>query len=368
MTSVYTLTWGIVGTGWISERFYKDLLIDPNTRDVSDVAHKPVAVASRSIEKAADFIKKFTESDEVAATVKPYGSYSELMADPAVDCVYVGTPHDSHYEYTLMALRAGKHVLCEKPFTINAAQAIHLKAVAAEKKRFLMEAVWTRFFPLTIAMEKMIHEDQIIGPIRRVFTDLAQITPKDPSHRLNNPAAGGGALLDLGVYSTTWMLSTCYHHPKNEMEKPTSIKANMIKSEMTGVDESTVVTMTWPKVGILGVSSCSLMVSSPYESVIRVQGDKGDMIVPIHSSRPEKLVVHLYTSKPYEYEEKVFEFPIPGWGLFWEADAVARDIRDGKLENERYSLDESILAMSIFDEARQQNDLVYPASIEAVEA
>ncbi|KAK9458166.1 hypothetical protein V1511DRAFT_491920 [Dipodascopsis uninucleata] len=355
----FTLRWGIVATGAISSKFFKDLLIDPMTRGVADIVHMPVAVASRSKEKAEEFIKANAPG---VSGIKAYGSYAELYADPAVDCVYIGSPHSMHYPNTLEALKAGKNVLCEKPFTINAAQTKHLIQIAKENRVFLMEGVWTRFFPLTLAFQKLIHEDKVIGKIRRVFTDLAETFPKnDPNIRLYDPKVGGGAQLDLGVYSVTWALLSCFHAPENEKSMPSSIKASMLKSSLTSVDESSSVTMLWDKAGIISVASSSMMVTSPSECLILVQGDKGDVIVPIHSSRPEKIIVKLHGAEP-----KTYDFPIPGWGLFWEADAVARDIRDGKLEDSLYPLSESVFEMEILDECRRQNGLEYPVEIEKV--
>ena len=157
MSSPYVCKWGILATGWIAEMFAKDLLIDPSTRSVSDVEHRVVAVASStSAARASEFLTKIGVS---ADSAKAYGSYEELVADADVDIIYVATPHSHHYANTLLALRAGKHVCCEKPFTINAAQTEHLVRVAREQKRFLMEAVWIRFFPIVKEIQRLIHDD-----------------------------------------------------------------------------------------------------------------------------------------------------------------------------------------------------------------
>ncbi len=185
-SNVYTARWGILATGFIAEKFARDLLIAPSTRSVSDVQHEIVAVASSSsASRAADFIKQIGHGapDKCAA----YASYEELVADPNVDIVYVATPHAFHYDNTLLALEAGKHVCCEKPFTINARQARHLIKVAKANKRFLMEAVWTRFFPITLEIQRLLHKERILGKISRVFSDLSTCFDPDPKHRLYNP-------------------------------------------------------------------------------------------------------------------------------------------------------------------------------------
>ncbi|KAK9360352.1 hypothetical protein V1504DRAFT_455150 [Lipomyces starkeyi] len=363
---VYTARWGIVATGWISERFFIDLLVDPSTRGVTDVVHTPVAVASRSVAKAEKFIADFGNGVQ---GVKAYGSYAKLFADPNVDIVYVGTPHSSHYEVSLQALKAGKHVLCEKAFTINAAQARHLADYAKSHKLFLMEAVWTRFFPLSLEFQKLLHEEKIIGNIRRATSDLAHKFVPDVESRLYNPYLGGGALLDVGVYAMTWIQLICYNHPENLQSRPSVINSTILKSPLTGVDESTVITMVWDKPHIISTATCSIAVNSPEDCLVRVQGDLGEIIVPISTANPTEFIVKIYaTEDGKEDEVKAFKFPIPGpTGLFWEADAVARDVRDGKIVDDIYPAQESVFVMEVFDEVRRQNDFVYPAEIEFVE-
>ena len=163
--------------------FTKDLLIDPATRGIYDVQHVVKAVASASsLAKAQKFIE-----DAGATEAAAYGSYEELVADPEVDIIYVATPHSHHYANTLLALRAGKHVVCEKPFTVNAEQTKILVRVAKENNLFLMEAVWTRFFPLSVAVREYVKSGKI-GEVKRVTADLS--LPQTPekhfadSHRM----------------------------------------------------------------------------------------------------------------------------------------------------------------------------------------
>ncbi|KAK9427519.1 hypothetical protein V1505DRAFT_417456 [Lipomyces doorenjongii] len=356
---VYTASWGIVGTGWISERFFIDLLVDPTTRGVTDIVHKPIAVSSRSLAKAEKFIADFGNGDK---SIRAYGSYADLFSDPDIDIVYIGLPHSSHYQVSLQALRAGKNVLCEKVFTINARQSRHLADYAKTHNLFLMEALWTRFFPLSVEFQRQLHEENVIGPIRRVTTDLAYRFTPDIGSRLYNPALGGGALLDVGVYAMTWILMICYHHPDNNKSPPSAISSTMLKSPLAGVDESTVITMVWDKPHIISTAMCSITVNSPEDCLVRVQGDLGEII-------PVNFIVKTYsTDKGKPDDVKTYDFPIPGpTGLFWEADAVARDIRDGKVVDDNYPIEESIFVMEVLDEVRRQNYFEYPAEIEFVE-
>ena len=179
--------------------FAKDLMVDPSTRSVSDIKHTVTAAASSSSSSRA---KQFLETCECPSSASAYGSYEDLVKDPNVDIIYVATPHSHHFQNTMLCLLAGKHVLCEKAFTVNAAQAKKLVETAREKKLFLMEAVWTRFFPLSIQIRKLI-EDGELGAVHRVIADFSFGQDVENTwgadgakHRMVNPDLAGGALLD----------------------------------------------------------------------------------------------------------------------------------------------------------------------------
>ncbi|KAK7207387.1 NAD(P)-binding protein [Myxozyma melibiosi] len=356
---VYTAKWGIIATGWITERFVKDLLLDPSTRDVSDVKHEVVAIGSRSLEKAQKFVDEFAPGQ---TGIRLYGDYESVLSDKDVEIVYIGTPHSHHYKLAIAALRAGKNVLCEKAMTINAAQAKHIAKVAAENNVFVMEAMWTRFFPLMRKVESLLWDEKAIGTIHRVTTDLSNKFAVDPANRIYNPALGGGALLDLGVYAITWVNVVCYNHPENKQSPPTSTKASVLKTPLTGVDEETVIVQVWDKPHIISTATMSIVVDGPTDCMVRIEGSKGQIIVPLSSCRPTKVIL-----RPNEGEEQVFDFPIVGYGMHWEADQVARDVRDGKKVSDIYPIAETLYALSVCDEVRKQNDFVYPAEIEYVE-
>lgn len=145
--------------------FVKDLLTNPAVRDVTDVAHKVVAVASsRSKDSAASFLQK-VKAPQGATT---YGSYHELVADPDVDIIYVATPHSHHFQNAMLALEAGKNVLCEKALTVTASQTHKLINKAREKNLFFMEAVWTRYQPLSVKVREIV-QSGVIGPVQRVL-------------------------------------------------------------------------------------------------------------------------------------------------------------------------------------------------------
>ena len=175
--------------------FVKDLLKDASARNASDISHTVTAVASSSsASRAQDFITELS----IPGNPKAYGSYDELVNDPNVDVIYVATPHSHHYQNARLALEAGKNVLCEKAFTVNAAQTKILVDLARSKGLFLMEAVWTRFFPLSVQVRDIIQKGEEIGEVVRVQADLSIAAPEgfDVANRMVNLDLAGGALLD----------------------------------------------------------------------------------------------------------------------------------------------------------------------------
>ncbi|KAH7335364.1 hypothetical protein B0J17DRAFT_669853 [Rhizoctonia solani] len=353
----FTLRWGILATGGIAEAFAKDLLTDPAARDTHDVAHKIVAVgSSSSVDKSKEFITKVGADSSVIAC----GSYEELVKIKEVDIIYIATPHSHHYENALLALEAGKHVLCEKAFTVNARQAAHLAKVAESKKLYLMEAVWTRFFPISKEIQRLIHEEKVLGDIRRVFADLSMVFKRDANSRLYSPDLAGGALLDLGIYPFTWAFMTLYDHPDNQKTKP-NVTASILKSQLTPVDETTSVTLTFSKLHATAHVTCSMTSKTLNPYCVTIQGEKGELQVSPAPYRPEQFVLSLHDQEP-----KTYGYKIPGQGLFWEADECARQIRDGKLQSDRFSLKDSVAFMEVLDEVRRQGGLSYPEKIEGV--
>ncbi|KAK1824652.1 D-xylose 1-dehydrogenase (NADP(+)) [Friedmanniomyces endolithicus] len=209
--SKFTVKWGILATGGIAETFARDLWPNPECRGVKDIEHKVVAAASSSSAKRAqDFLKEVRGVEGA----KAYGSYEELVKDENVDIIYIATPHSHHYQNAMLCLEAGKNVLCEKAFTTNAPQLEALIKKAREKKVFLMEAVWTRYFPLSIYVRDIITSGKI-GPVSRTSADLSMhMLPEktfEDTHRMVNPDLAGGALLDLGIYALG--LPNALHHP-----------------------------------------------------------------------------------------------------------------------------------------------------------
>src|SRR5690242_8331636 len=173
------IRWGILGTGAIAKQFAKGLAV------LKDA--ELTAVGSRSSASADAFGNEFNVK-------RRHASYAALAADPNVDVIYVATPHPMHCANTLLCLEAGKHVLCEKPFTVNAFEAREIVAKARSKKLFLMEAMWTRFIPVIVRTRQWI-KDGAIGKPRMVMADFGFRADSADSGRLLDPALAGGGLL-----------------------------------------------------------------------------------------------------------------------------------------------------------------------------
>ncbi|KAI1117531.1 hypothetical protein F5Y14DRAFT_352773 [Nemania sp. NC0429] len=370
----HTVRWGILATGFIAQMFVRDLLCNPATRDVTDVAHKVVAVASsRSKESAAGFLEKVSLAPE---GVSLYGSYQELVNDPNVDVIYVATPHSHHFQNVMLALEAGKNVLCEKAFTVTASQAKKLVETAKAKNLFLMEAVWTRYFPLSIKIRELV-KSGAIGTVYRVIADNSinndgpegSLTFPDENRMVNIDLAGG-ALLDLGIYSLTWVFQILYHlQPEAEKEAPQTLAA-ILPYHRTGSDESTTVVVQFPGHKSQGVALTSLRIATNTDGknsggpAIKIQGTLGEIQVMGPAYRPTQYKV---VKKDADGQVETVDCPIPvdrerrfGMGMFWEADEVARCLRDGKKESDTLPLSESIVIMEVMDEALKQGGIKYP--------
>ncbi|TQB68634.1 hypothetical protein MPDQ_003147 [Monascus purpureus] len=374
----------MLSTGWIASVFVKDLLINPELRSSSDVSHTVVAVASSSSKANAD---KFIRETGIPGPCASYGSYEELVADPNVDVVYVATPHSHHFQNVMLVLGSGKHVLCEKAFTVNATQAKILCETAKKKNLFLMEAVWTRYFPLSVQIRELIRKGEI-GEVLRVVADNSfgdDVEQKwGTKHRMVNKDLAGGCLLDLGIYSLTWVFQTLYHTlPREQRKPPSSVSAHMSLYHLTGADEATNILLTFPTSTPSNsapphqshaVAMTNLRIASdPGQNrssgpSIRISGTKGEIQVFGPAFRPEKYKIIPARQEGQEtpaVKEVECQFPGNGMGMYWEADEVARCIRDGKLESDTMPWEESIVIMEVMDEVRRQGGLTYPEKIES---
>jgi predicted dehydrogenase len=310
------LRWGIIGTGRIAHSFAAGL-----AHSETGALH---GVGSRRQESAEEFGREFEIS-------RCYGTYEDLVKDSEIDVVYVATPHSFHSENTMLALNAGKAVLCEKPFTLNAAEAREVVAVARAKKQFLMEAMWNRFFPAMTRLRQMI-KDGVIGEIKMIEADFGFRSNKIEEPLLFDSKVGGGSLLDVGVYGVS-LASMLLGSP----DKITSV-GNM---GHTGVDEQCAVILGYEN-GPLAVTKSSIVSETPQEATII--GTEGTIRIESPFWCPKEL-----TLSRGEDERTLVEVPFAGNGYQYEADEVGRCIRVGKSESERMPLDESIRIMETMD-------------------
>jgi predicted dehydrogenase len=309
--------WGILGTGGIAKTFATDLRLTD-----SGVA---AAVGSRSLESADRFADEF-------GIASRHGGYEELVADPDIDVIYVATPHSMHYDHAILALLAGKHVLVEKAFTMNAAQAREIVRVAREHGLFAMEAMWTRFLPHVAVIRDWLAQGAL-GDVVTVTADHGQWFAEDAGFRLFAPELGGGALLDLGVYPVSFASMV--------LGPPSRVMA-MSDPAFTGVDAQTSMLFGYDS-GAQAVLTCTLRAKSPTRAAIvgtdariEVEGDfyapVAVTLIPRNGGDPTRV-------------ESAHE----GRGLRHEADEVARRLAAGEVESPLMPLDETISIMETMD-------------------
>jgi predicted dehydrogenase len=322
--------WGVVGPGRIAANVVRDLTAMPGGQ-----LH---AVASRSADRAVAF------AAEHGAAVS-YGSYAELLADPDVDVVYVATPHRQHHGIALAAIEAGKHLLVEKAFTVTLAGACEVVDRARAKGVFVMEAMWTRFQPAVVRLRELV-ADGAIGEVRSVRADLGLRVPFDPADRLWDPAQGGGALLDLGVYPTSWLQMVLGG-------TPAALDVAGVRGP-NGVDaESTLLWRTDD--GRHGVGTCSLL--SPLPGQAAVFGTEGWIEVPPRFHHPDRVVVHRTAGgRSVESSEEIV-LPATGTGYSHELDEVHRCLREGLTESPTMPLDDTLAVMSVLEQALHTLDV-----------
>ncbi|KAH7169468.1 dimeric dihydrodiol dehydrogenase [Fusarium sp. MPI-SDFR-AT-0072] len=362
-----SLRWGIIGTGLISSWFVKDITLP---RTDARAEHIISAIGSSSIEKGQKFVAThIPESRPVL-----YGSYSEVFHSKDVDIIYIGTPHALHKEHCLEAIRAHKHVLCEKPFTVTAAEAREVITAAQAEGVFVMEAMWTRFRPLVSELRnRLFGKDKVIGDVRRTFCDFGldmNLAALGPDSRLKNPALGAGSLLDIGIYSLTWGLLTL-EDPQDagtEAEQPV-VKAVQTISE--GIDVSSTMVLKYPRSGRQGILTSTIGFKTP-SVFCRIEGTEG--YITVHgpgTSNPAGFSIYTKRAAPVAGDPSgdgadayikmhSYDFEEPGQGFYWEADAVALDLGMRRCESFIMPHAETLRVLEILDEVRRQGGARFP--------
>ena len=338
MSTLYTpLRWGILGAGNIAAKFTTD------TQTLSD--HKVIAVGSRESAKSEAFGAKFNIPHR-------HASYEALVSDPDVDVIYVATPHTFHKEHCLLALNNGKHVLCEKPFTLNLAEANEVIATAAAKNLFLMEGMWSRFFPAWVKVRQLVREGAI-GKPRMMTTDFGfrggntgedgKLEGVDPEGRLYNLNLAGGALMDVGVYAISL----------TQLILGDPIEATGLATMgHTGVDENAGMLLKF-KNGEIAALSTSLQVNTTQTATIL--GTSGKIEVHAPCWVPRSVTIYKNGEAP-----ETLDFPYENGGFQFEAAHVAECLRAGKTQSDISSWSDSQAVIKSLDMIRSKVGLKYP--------
>ena len=321
-----TVNWGIIGLGKIAHKFAQDLLLVENAN--------LYGVASRGITKAKDFANKY-QADNF------YGSYKDLTNDSNIDVVYIATPHIHHCEYTLMALEAGKAVLCEKAFGMDKSEVEKMIAKASEKQLFLMEALWTRFIPGTEKVLELLNSG-LIGDLKTIRADFGFKANYDPKERLFNKKLGGGALLDIGIYPVFLSLLT--------LGFPKEIIASAVMSP-TNVDSSILMLFKYNNQET-AILDATLAVDTPTEAWLH--GTKGSL--KMHSRFHHTESISYY--KDHELIE-TYKVTYKGNGYYHEIGEVMNCLQKGKIESDNMPLSFSLKMIDLLDKIRNEIGLTY---------
>ena len=319
-------SWGILGPGGIAQAFAKDLALLQG--------HTIGAVGSRSLENAQKFAATFGGA--------AYGSYEELVADPSIDAIYVATPHPAHHDNVILALNAGKPVLCEKPFSVNAHEAQAMIDAAARNGVALMEAMWARFLPHYAKVREIV-ESGVLGPILSIHADHGQRLADQGIARLIEPDLAGGALLDLGIYPVSFahmILGT-----------PAQITSTAVMTDQ-GVDAQTSMIFTYQD-GAQAVLTTTMIEQTPCRAV--VAGLNGWLEIDRTFYNPAAMRVVLNDGTTTEYPNTY-----RGHGLREQAEVFKQLVRSGKLESEILTWKATVEIMKTLDTVREQIGLKYP--------
>jgi predicted dehydrogenase len=324
------IAWGIVGLGNIASKFAADLQLLPDG--------ELVGVASRDRSKSERFASEF-------GALKAYGSYEELFRDPAVQVVYIATPHSFHLQHTLSALQAGKHVLCEKPLGISASQVDEMLKAAQANQCFLMEALWSRFNPSIKEVYSLLQGGSL-GKIAYLHADFAfPALDRDPEGRLLNPALAGGSLLDIGIYPVflAYLL----------LGVPETIRVSA-HFHKTGVEKQIGMLFDYPEATALLYSGFS----SRSEMKAEISCTRGTVYLspPWHEAQSYEI--------QREDETELVRHPLSGSGYTYEIEEVHHMLRDGKLESQLWAWEDSRSLHGLLDRIRKEAGIEFPGNSE----
>lgn len=322
------MKWGILATGTIAKKFADTV----NRMNLED--EQLAACASSNLEHGKEFAKTY-------GIPKVYGSYGEMMTDSEVEAVYIATPNNLHYENCRMCLEAGKHVLCEKPFTLCAEQAEELYDLAEEKGLFIMEALWIRFLPAYDKLRAMLKEG-VIGEVKRITSQFGFIAEGARKERKFKSELGGGALLDIGIYNLGFfhMITGC---------APEGFQSEVHMTEY-GTDDYSEIDLEYP-----GDCSghCIQAIGKQLERNARIEGTKGDIIIEDFQFLQE-FTVQLKDGSSYTVRE-----PFKVNGFEYEIVETSRCVSRGMNTSDRYKKEDCLTVLQLMDDIRESWDMTF---------
>jgi len=326
------LRWGIPSTGRIAGIFAQGLR--------ASKTGVLAAVASRSPDPALRFAKEHQ-------VPRSYGTYEALLRDPWVEAVYIAPPHPFHAAWAIRALKAGKHVLCEKPLTMDRRDSVRVVGTARRHRRFLMEAFMYRCHPQTQKIVELVRKG-ILGEVRFIQASFCFDAPLDPKNRLFDPKLGGGGILDVGCYPVSMARLLAGAAAGRPFLEPLEIRGSGIIGKRSGVDEMALANLKFPG-GILAELSCATQADRGH-SMVKIDGTKASLTVP----SPWFAQWHGGTSYLLlrkKGSEKVKKIPVPcDRGLYTvEADEVARCVRKGLRESPAMPWADTLGNMMVLD-------------------
>lgn len=315
------IKWGIVGPGKIAKQFAADFEFVTKGELVS--------VGSRSLDSAKSFANTYNIPNA-------YGSYEEVYNDSEVDAVYIATPHTFHFKMASDALKAGKHVLCEKPITVSPEECKELIEIAKESGKYLMEGMWTYFLPAICKIEEWIKSDKI-GKVKHIKSDFGFVAPFNPSGRLFDPKLGGGSLLDVGIYpiALSWLV---YQQPYKKL----SVESQQTS---TGVDSDVSFFIKYDNDALASLQSS---ISTQWPNTAYIVGEKGYIRIPNFWKTNQ---AHLHLNDGHV---EVFEDGRKSHGFNYETDAVCEDILQGKTQSQRVPWSTSLVFQETMEDIKSK--------------
>ncbi|MEP1445396.1 MAG: Gfo/Idh/MocA family oxidoreductase [Paraglaciecola sp.] len=326
--------WGVIGPGNIANTFAKAI--------AGSKKGKILAVASRSVERASEFADTYNIQ-------KTYSDYGQMLADPEIDIIYIATPHNFHYQQAKMCLEAGKHVLVEKPCTVNAQQMKVLVELAQSKKLLLQEALWSRFMPCLLQLRQLLDEG-IIGEVQYIQSEIGFAFQRRDKARMIKAELAGGALLDLGVYSITVSQFLLQEHPDN-----VTAMGQLTEQQ---VDGHVFANMRYPS-GRFAQFTCSMLAQS--SNTMRIVGSEGYVNLPSCFWDTDKAEIF----KDNQLLQTI-DIPHSVNGFEYQIEASMDSIQKGLFCSDVMSHADSVGVLRVMDDIRKQLGVQFPQQIEAL--